>query len=143
MKKVLRKIFMSDLPIQIAYLARMGLFYYLVAFIFLIIAYLIVDDTVKNPGVAKLVFVKLLFSIIALGILFFMVTYLYARIVSRDYEEVSNFADTLSKGNFEKKKVELSFLADYDLIRIEEALERLRKSLIISRKILDKRNSSR
>lgn len=140
MKKLLRIVFMSDLPIGVAYPARMGLFYYSAAFIFLITVYFVINDTVKSPELAEQVFLKVLATVIVVGIVFFFITYLYSRMVSKDYEKITQFADSLSKGNLEKEKVELSFLADSDLIKIKEALERLRNSLIISKELLKKRN---
>ncbi|SMP15369.1 hypothetical protein SAMN06265339_1386 [Desulfurobacterium pacificum] len=139
MKKILRAFFMSDLPIRLAYPVRMGLFYYTTAFIFLVVAYFVVADTVKEPALAKLVFEKLLVAIIVVGLFFFVVTYVYSRIVSEDYEKITNFAESLSKGNLDKNEVKLSSLADVDLIKIKEALERLRNSLLISKELLKKK----
>jgi hypothetical protein len=45
----------------------------------------------------------------------------------------------LSKGNLDKNEVKLSSLADVDLIKIKEALERLRNSLLISKELLKKK----
>ncbi len=72
---------------------------------------------------------------------FFIVTFLYLKVVSKDYEKIVNFADTLSKGNLSEERVNLSILTDADLIKIKEALERLRNSLVISRELLKKRAS--
>jgi len=140
-KKLLRAFFMSDLPIRLAYPVRMGLFYYTTAFIFLIVAYFVVADTVKEPALAKLVFEKLLVAIIVVGLLFFVITYVYSRVVSEDYEKITNFAESISKGNLDEAEVKLSTLADADLVKIKESLERLKRSLLISKELLKKRNS--
>lgn len=141
MKKLLRMFFVADLPIATAYPIRMGIFYYAAAFSFLIAAYFVIADTVKNPNLAKEIFIKLFIAIILVGLVFFIVTFLYSKVVSKDYEKIVNFADTLSKGNLSEERINLSILADADLIKIKEALERLRNSLVISRELLKKRAS--
>ncbi|ADY72845.1 histidine kinase [Desulfurobacterium thermolithotrophum DSM 11699] len=136
----LRKFFLSDLPIRVSYPLRMGIFYYTTALIFLVASYVIITESIHNSELAKEVFFKLLVAILAVGAVFFIITYMYAKISAEDYKKVEQFAEEISKGNFDYK-VELSPIADVDLIRIYQRLEKLRASLILSRELLKRKKT--
>jgi len=131
----MRLIFLSNLGIRKAYPMRMALLFWLTLAFFLVSAYYILS--VKYPiNVGAFEIVKELFLYaIPLSLILFFITLSYTISASRDYEEVEKFAKELSKGNL-NARANLSGMADRDLIEIYQALEKLRKSLILSKELL-------
>jgi len=139
MRRLLRLLFLSDLRINLSYPLRMGLFYWLVALSFLALSYAVLKSQISDSGLAIAVLRKLFFYEVVLGLVLFFVTFVYAVVSSSDYRKVQKFADEIARGNFEFSP-RLSPIADKDLISIKESLNKLRKSLIISKELLKKRS---
>ncbi|SMO68072.1 hypothetical protein SAMN06269117_11830 [Balnearium lithotrophicum] len=134
MKKLLRLLFLSNVKIRLSYPLRMALFFWLIVGFFLISAYYVL--TVKYPvnvGAVKIIKDLFLYALL-LSFFPFLFTIIYTVNASKDYETVENLAKELARGNLETK-MNISYLADRDLVSIYEALEKLRKSLILSKEL--------
>ena len=139
MKRLLRFLFLSDLRINLSYPLRMGLFYWLVALLFLALSYGVLKSQISDFSLALRVLRELFLYELILGAVLFLITFIYAVVSSSDYKKVQKFADEIARGNFEFSP-KLSPIADKDLISIKESLNKLRKSLIISKELLRKRS---
>lgn len=139
MKRLLRLLFLSDLRINLSYPLRMGLFYWLVALSFLALSYGVLKSQISDSSLALRVLRELFLYELILGAVLFLITFIYAVVSSSDYKKVQKFADEIARGNFEFSP-KLSPIADKDLISIKESLNKLRKSLIISKELLKKRS---
>ena len=138
LKKLLRLIFLADAPISVAYPLRMGIYYWVLSFLFLLSAKKVLVQYVNNPALIAQVMRQLFLVVLSFGVVFFLVTVLYAVISSTDYKKVKEMAHKISRGEL-NYDAELSSLADKDLKEIHDSLLRLKKSLIISWELLKNR----
>ncbi|RKQ60366.1 hypothetical protein C7457_1627 [Thermovibrio guaymasensis] len=139
MKRVLRFFFLSDLRINLSYPLRMGILYWLVALSLLVLSYTVLKSQISDSHLVLRLLKELFIYELVLGFILFLITSIYAVVSSSDYRKIQRFADEIAKGNFEFNP-ELSPIADKDLISMKESLNKLRKSLIISRELLKKRS---
>jgi signal transduction histidine kinase len=135
LKKLLRLIFLADVPISVAYPLRMGIYYWVLSFLFLLSARKVLIQYINNPELVAQITRQLFLVVLSLGVVFFLITVLYAVISSTDYKKIKEMAHKISRGEF-NYDAELSSLADKDLKEIHDSLLRLKKSLIISWELL-------
>ncbi len=138
MRKILRLLFLSDLEINKAYPIRMALFYWLTVFLFMGAAYYTLSQKFPNSNLAVDVVKDLFICAVVFSIFFFLFVFAYSLAASKDYRAVEEYAKSLAKGKLDAD-VELSSVADRDIIEIYRALDKLRRSLLLSKELLKKR----
>ena len=142
MKKLLRILFLSDFEINKAYPLRMAIFYWITVFLFIGAAYYTLSR--KFPG-SKLAFdivENLFIYAVVISIFFFIFVLVYTLTASRDYRALEEYAKALARGELDSK-VELSAVADKDIVEIYKALDKLRRSLLLSQELLKNRDRER
>ena len=117
---------------------RGGSHYWVLSFLFLLSAKKVLVQYVNNPALIAQVMRQLFLVVLSFGVVFFLITVLYAVISSTDYKKVKEMAHKISRGEL-NYDAELSSLADKDLKEIHDSLLRLKKSLIISWELLKNR----
>ncbi|WP_457680566.1 histidine kinase [Thermovibrio sp.] len=139
MKKLLRVLFLSDLKINLASPLRTVAFYFSLLGAFLLMAFFTLRSQGMNDEFLLTSLKRVFIYGVALGSLLFLVALFYSVISASDYKKVKEFADKISKGSFTCSP-KLSFIADKDLVDIRESLDRMQKSILISRELLKKRS---
>ncbi len=138
MKKLLRFLFLSDLEINKAYPVRMALFYWITVFLFIGAAYYTLSHKFHGSRVAIEVVEDLFIYAAVISIFFFLFVLAYTFKASKDYRALEEYAKSLARGELQSE-VKLSSLADRDILEIYHALDKLRRSLILSQELLRKR----
>ncbi len=138
MRRLLRILFLSDLEINKAYPLRMALFYWITVLLFIGAAYYTLSLKFPGSKLALSVVETLFIYAAVISIFFFIFVLAYTFTASRDYKVLEEYAKSLARGELDSR-IELSPVADKDIVEIYKALDRLRRSLILSQELLKRK----